>query len=174
MGLLISLDAMPVPLSKGRRGYAWVDAQDHAAVLACGSWTLVPRRRGNTDYAKSHHGGLLHRFVAACAGLCLDAHVDHEDRDGLNCTRGNLRAATPKQNHGNVGAYQTNTSGYKGVSIVKRKYPLERPWVAQILYLGRQRGLGYFASPESAARAYDEWAWAQWGEFAHLNFPRGA
>jgi hypothetical protein len=37
---------------------------------------------------------------------------------------------------------------------------------------GKVKWIGVFATEEEAARAYDEVALREWGEFAPLNFPQ--
>jgi hypothetical protein len=58
-----------------------------------------------------------------------------------------------------------NVSGFKGVSPYKPK-----GWGAFISIEGKNRYLGYFHSPEDAARAYDAAAFAAWGFDCYLNF----
>lgn len=167
---MIPLDAMPVPLANGK-GFAWVDVVD---VEAVGAWSWCPHqgKTSRTPYAHATVNNCtvsLHRFIAERAGLQARQHVDHIDRDGLNCTRGNLRAATPSQNHGNERRSRNNTSGYKGVthSCAKRRLT----WCAQITIHRKRLYLGSFDTRESAARVYDAWAREAFGEFAALNFP---
>jgi hypothetical protein len=95
--------------------------------------------------------------------------VDHEDGNGLNNQRSNLRIASPTQNQGNARRRKDNTSGYKGVSWYRRT----NKWKAHIRVDKKLRHLGYFIDLTDAARAYDAAALEHFGEFAHLNFPGG-
>ena len=102
---------------------------------------------------------MLHRFIMGVIDPSLD--VDHEDHDGLNCQRYNLRVATRTQNNGNRRKTR-GSSQYKGVSWdAKRK--LWRAWL--------NKHLGRFTDEVQAALAYDAAARAAFGEFALCNFP---
>ncbi len=105
----------------------------------------------------------LHRVIGSRIGIIGD--VDHRDRDGLNCRRENLRAATHAQNMTNRRMQKNNKSGFRGVSR------WGKIWQAHIQANGRQHNLGRFESPDLAARAYDRAARVLHGEFAVLNFP---
>lgn len=60
------------------------------------------------------HGQTLHRFIMNIDDRKIN--VDHEDHDGLNCRRSNLRVATGTQNNGNRRKLILNTaSRFKGV-----------------------------------------------------------
>lgn len=93
--------------------------------------------------------------------------VDHVNHDSLDNRRRNLRLATQSQNMANGLIQRNNTSGYRGVIWLKR----ERLWLARIKVNRQQRNLGYFKTPEEAARCYDAEARSVWGEFAYQNFP---
>ncbi|MGN8022187.1 AP2 domain-containing protein [Phyllobacterium sp. 22229] len=104
----------------------------------------------------------MHRVIL---GITDERLVDHVDRNGLNNRRSNLREANRTQNIANTGPYKGNISGFKGVSYDKER----NLWKAQIRVEGRSKCIGRFVTPEEAARAYDELAFAAWGEFAYLN-----
>lgn len=64
------------------------------------------------------------------------------------------------------GPSKNNASGFKGVSFCNRT----KKWVAQIKDATR-RMIGRFPTPEAAASAYDQAAYAAWGKDCYLNFP---
>ncbi len=153
-----------IPLTKGM--VAIVDDGD-VAILNPYSW-CASYRRGGIWYASGLVDGKrmdMHRFLMNAP----NGWVDHRNHDGLDNRRANLRIATPSQNIANSRKHGTTTSSrYKGVSLFKRT----GQWTAQI---GKpKRHLGYFATEESAALAYDRAAIEVWGEFANPNFPKGS
>lgn len=149
-----------IPLTQAR--IALVDDDDFERLMAVGKWQLATC--GGRHYAQ--HGGngwCVRMHVLLMGGIGM---VDHINGDGLDNRRSNLRLATSSQNGANIPAPSHNTSGYKGVSLYKRT----GRWRA---YAGANaRHLGYFATAEEAARAYDAAATETWGNFARLNFPR--
>lgn len=88
---------------------------------------------------------------------------DHIDRDPLNNLRSNLRHCTQQQNCFN--RKRMNATGYAGVSRHGGC------WRARITINGQRSIIGLFATPEEAAKAYDNAARIAFGEFASLNFP---
>jgi hypothetical protein len=103
--------------------------------------------------------------------------VDHDDGDGLNNQRANLRPADHALNNANRRPASTHggkakTSRYKGVRRFRPGPGKGRErWQARIRIDGHLVSLGYFNDEEAAARAYDAAARAAWGEFACPNFP---
>lgn len=87
--------------------------------------------------------------------------VDHEDRNKLNCRKGNLRVATKSLNMANADTRQDNTSGYKGVTWDAER----KKWLAQC----KSEFVGRFEDKKDAARAYNARAKRIFGEFARLN-----
>jgi len=154
-------DFVNIPLPHGL--FALIDADD-AHLLTGQKWHLdrdgyVIRGGGRARLPTVR----LHRVVMKAQ---RGQEVDHINGDKLDNRKENLRFVTRAQNTVNSPMRATNTTGYKGVRRNKGQY-----WAAFIRVNGKQRHLGHFATAEEAARAYDEAAFAEWGEFAHLNFP---
>lgn len=92
--------------------------------------------------------------------------VDHEDHNGLNNQRYNIRTCTKAQNQKNKRSEINSTSQYLGVDF----QPTRNRWRARIRLDGKDKHLGRFINEEDAARAYDEAAKIHHKEFANLNF----
>ena len=75
----------------------------------------------------------------------------------------NLRACTHQQNMFNRATHSNNTSGFKGVSWVKKT----RKYSASIQLNGKSNHLGYFTTPEEASKVYQAKARELFGEFAN-------
>lgn len=161
-------DPILVPLSAGK--VALISPEDAERVLAY-KWSYHGAGYAcRNSYERRDDGAvkrgkiMLHRFIAG-APNCMD--VDHENGDGLNCQRYNLRVATRAQNIANAGKRKGCIGQFKGVSFRRHR----GKWRAEITTGGQRKHLGYFVTDEAAARAYDRAALAAWGEFAWLNFP---
>lgn len=159
-----------ISLTQGR--FAFVDDQDFSRVVRFSWHAVKPRgKRKDVWYAKARVApgkrSFLHRFLLDAPARIL---VDHEDGDGLNCQRYNLRLVTHAQNKANSRPKLGSTSRFKGVYR-----PSNRPgWAARIEVDGNKRWLGYFKSEIEAARAYDLAAKDLHGEFARLNLKEAA
>jgi hypothetical protein len=155
-----------VPLSQGYE--ARVDSIDYewamqwkwsAFIRPHGVYAVRQRRRDEEPGPPTIY---MHReILARKLGQYDFPCVDHEDGDGLNNSRQNLRAATSTQNRGNC-RKRKGASRFKGVSW----HRATGKWRAQ---LGKVH-LGIFTSEVEAACAYDEAARRQFGDFAHVNF----
>jgi hypothetical protein len=64
--------------------------------------------------------------------------------------------------------FKNNTSGYKGVVIIKNA---KKPYRAQVRVNSKMMYLGFYVTAEEAAKAYDRAAIKYYGDFARLNFP---
>jgi len=147
---------------------SWVDQED-LAKLAGHSWSTV--RSGKTKYAKATIAGrtvYMHRLIMNARPGEI---IDHEDGDGVNNLRSNLRRCTHSQNARNSRG-RPGRSQFKGVSRGAGR--MAQRWKAAIKVDGKTVHLGYFeGTPEGerrAAEAYDSAARLYFGEFARTNF----
>lgn len=160
-----------VPLTKGYT--AVIDAADVALIDKWNWCALVQKRKDGSAplvYAKRdvYLGNgkarpvLMHRLIFGDENC---PQVDHQDRDGLNNRRRNLRAATRSQNMCNQRIGSRNASGHKGVSWHKRA----AKWQAHIAVDGVKQYLGLFTEIEQAAEAYRLASLSAHGEFARIR-----
>ena len=176
--------------------YAIVDDEDYDMVMeAIGTrskW-YAHAPPGATYYAFRGERGLpsMHRLVMGNPeGMC----VDHINGDTLDNRKENLRVCTMSQNSMNKRLRSDSQSGYKGVYELKKpiktkyvskktgevKYYFSMPKKKFQAYIAnpdtpakrkRHIKLGWHATAEEAAVAYDKKAIEIHGEFAKLNFP---
>lgn len=90
--------------------------------------------------------------------------IDHINRDRADNRLANLREASVSGNACNGTLRSTNTSGYRGVSLDKRK--TKKKWLAQIVKDGHQICIGYFLTKEEAYDAYRRAATEFHGQYA--------
>lgn len=104
---------------------------------------------------------LYHRLVWLFHNGWLPNFLDHINRNPSDNRIENLRPATLSQNAFN--SCRKNKTGFKGVRFHKHSG----------LYIARAQriDLGYFKTPEEAAKAYDTAAQKIAGSYALLNFP---
>ena len=154
-----------IPLTQGK--FAQVDDEDFEA-LSKFHWscqkTKTPgrfyayRQGVNEDTGKKRSFS-MHRQIMGVKDRSVD--VDHEDLDGLNNQRHNLRECTRTLNNANGRTPKDNKSGFKGVHFdLSRKL-----WTAS----AAGKAAGRFECKEDAARAYNKLAFDLWGEYARLN-----
>ena len=104
----------------------------------------------------------MHRFILGAKKHQL---VDHVNGNPLDNRLTNLRIANKSQNAANRGLDKNNTTGYKGVSQVKKT----GRYRATIRVKGKNIHIGIFALAKDAAVAYKQMAFRYFGEFAWLN-----
>ena len=158
-------------LKVSRRGYVTqVDDEDlermadyrWSAGVGRGKRVVVtghPKRRGLNlppIYTPSK-GVSLSRFLMNCPA---DKEVDHINGDPLDNRKANLRIVTRAENMQNRRVFVNSKTGYKGVTREK-----DGRYRATIRML--------YDDPVAAARMYDMWAAAAFGDYALLNFPSG-
>lgn len=144
-GYEVTIDAADVPLVDG---FNWCAMVTPHTIYAYRADYTGPQQR--TVY--------MHRVIK---GEPDDLEVGHEDGDGLNNRRKNLREATTSQNQHNARVRKDNTSGFKGVTLHKRA----AKWRAQIKLGGNNKYLGLFGTPGQAHAAYREASAKLHGEF---------
>jgi hypothetical protein len=157
-----------VPLSKGKM--ALVDADDWER-LSRYKWYAWKNPSSGRFYAKSTFwipgekksvSIMMHSLIV----MGIGADTDHANTNSLDNRKLNLRPASRSQNNANkapIGERQ-----FKGIYF----WAARQKWVSGITANGKRRTLGYFDTPEDAAKCYDNAAREAFGEFARLNFPQ--
>ncbi|MEN6577276.1 MAG: HNH endonuclease [Phycisphaerales bacterium] len=152
-------DAKRIVLTNGM--VAYVDAADYEEISKH-SWRLA-----SGGYAARYEKRvliLMHRQIMnPPAGMV----VDHIKGNRLDNTRAHLRVCTPSENARNRSKCGNATSRYFGVCYNKRR----RKWIASIKVEGRVREVGFSYDEKEAARAHDDAAVRNFGDYVRLNFP---
>jgi hypothetical protein len=148
------IDAADAPMVEGFNWHAHVERSPD------GSARTVYAERA--DYTAGKRRSIrMHRVISKTPdGL----ETDHEDGDGLNNRRGNLRPATTTQNKQNRRISPKNKSGVKGV----RWREDFGKWQACIKANGTRTSLGSFNCKTAAAIAYAKASEKLHGRFGRL------
>ncbi|HEY5590690.1 MAG TPA: AP2 domain-containing protein [Paludibacter sp.] len=158
-----------IKISKGF--IALVDDEDYERVNQF-NWNAINGKQ--TKYAVrcrkingKWRNQLLHLFILGYENkIAKNIEVDHEDHNGLNCQKYNLRICTSSQNGMNALPRKNGTSKYKGVCFNKAA----NKFIAQVSYNKKVIFLGYFNDEIEAARVHDVAAKKYHGNFSFLNF----
>lgn len=158
-----------IPLSQGK--FAQVDDADYDDVARY-KWCYI--NSGGCEYAtrtllkdeasRPGEREFLHRRIMGL-GKGDKRVVDHKDSDGLNCQRANMRVCTQQENLANRRVRRTKIGGLKGAYTDKR----DGSWFSEIVWQGKARYLGRFATSELAHEFYCLAADMLHGEFARHN-----
>lgn len=152
-------DCVRIDLGNGR--FAVIDKSDEPLVAQY-RWRYV-----EPGYAHATIDGRpvpMHRLILGYPPKGVE--VDHEDGDGLNNQRYNIRLCTRAEN-------AKNRRSVSGQSRFKGVWKDKLAWRATIRVDGRKIGLGSFQTQQAAARAYDSAARRYHGEFAATNADLG-
>lgn len=151
-----------IPLTQDKM--ALIDADDFQsigqyrwrALRINGHWYAVRSEGKNTIY--------MHRQI-----LSSTTHLRgmHKSNNCLDNRRANLILCTQSQVKFANKRSANNTSGFRGVSWHQHRNKFR----ARIKVHRALIHLGYFRSPNDAAKAYDDAAKKYFGAFARLNFP---
>ena len=114
----------------------------------------------NRRYCGSHRLAWLFIYGEWPNGI-----IDHKDGDPSNNIASNLRISNTSLNAANKKKPITNTSGFKGVSLVKST----GKWYACIKINGRTKNLGFYDNPEMAHNSYITAARLHFGEHARAK-----
>ena len=172
-----------------------VDDEDYERLIGITPKWYLWTSKSDSVYARTYvrlpgekrHGSCMHRVIMNNPdGL----DVDHINRNTLDNRKENLRVCTRAQNCQNKPARRDSATGYKGVwenksPLRKRRvlktgevkyyeYTRKKRFAAYIAHptkKNRNQKIGFFATAEEAARAYDAKAIERYGEYAYLNFP---
>lgn len=159
-----------IPLTQGK--YVLVDDEDYDYLNQWKWYAYYAKKRDIWYVMRSGSRSIKPRRMILMHRVIMQAvkgeEIDHEDHNGLNNQRYNLRKATRLQNSRNRKKQNNNTSGFKGVSF--RTDNSNRPWVSYISDNHKLIHLGSYATAIEAAMAYDQAAKLYFGEFAKLNF----
>ena len=99
-------------------------------------------------------------FVGDLSG---DEMIDHKCQCKRCVNPDHLRKCNKSENGINRGKNKNNTSGFKGVSLDKRR----NLWRSCITIMGKQMFLGYFKTPELASISYNNACVDVFGVFAN-------
>jgi hypothetical protein len=139
-----------IPLTQGFETI--VDDEDYDFLMqwkwhVCKSHSNYAMRNSTYKRGKKRHHIMMHRVIMKTR---KGMETDHENGNGLDNRRANLKNVTKSINQQTRHANKKSTSIYKGVCWHK----LTKKWSASIQIDNKKRHLGLFDSPIEAATAY--------------------
>lgn len=154
----------PIPLTQGR--IAWIDTDDLPAISRH-LWFAV--KCSGQWYAARTDGDGRRQFMHRT--LLLADMVDHEDGDGLNNTRTNLRECTSSQNAANRRILKSST-GLRGVFKARGGFVARVGAAGDRIYLGHFTSANHAFANAAAAAARLHGAFSGYGEVRAANDER--
>lgn len=155
-----------IPLQNGL--VALVDDEDFDRVNGI-NWcvTGVTKTNFNVESTMNFNGKRVH---VSLQRYLLEPPADgffviFKDNNPLNCQKNNLMIADSRAKVIKARGRRNSSSKYKGVSWYKKS----NKWVARIKVDGKDKHLGYFASEEEAALAYNKAVMQLWSGNGYLN-----
>lgn len=163
-----------IPLSKKGRKYAGMYTaivDDCDAILAELNWSVKHDAVQNLVYA--HRGFMkdgkkimatLHHAICERMGLLGSNDgrwIDHRNRNGLDCTRGNLRLVTPSQSTLNTNYPIKSSTGFRGIYLREESGRFR----AVIGFNKKRVNIGHFDTPEEAWEARQKRGKELFGDF---------
>jgi len=162
--------SIPIKAGNGKIVRSLVSPEDYECLKSY-VWRLNPSGYAQRTVWVSGAGKTakvyMHRQIAGCPKTL---EVDHINRDKLDNRRDNLRLCLRSQNNAASRRKGGKYSKFRGVTYDPSRKGTKK-WIAQIGFNNKMRRIGYFYSPEDAARAYDLEAKKLHGDLATLNFP---
>ena len=155
--------------------YVIVDEADYPAMSAI-RWGVSRSVSGSIYARHAAHLGKGQRSVSVAMHRLLMGNpvgmiVDHINGNSLDNRKVNLRICNNTENVRNQKVSKNNTTGYKGVMLVKGTVGR---WYRSRIFVNRKAiNLGYHPTAEQAAHAYNEAAKEYHGAFARLNIIPG-
>ncbi len=136
------------------------------------SYRSVYAELWTSDQRRNRIGSVARMIMDAPAGMQVD-HINHDTLDNRRC---NLRMCTSSENARNRRKQRRSKAKYKGVIYVSdpkydgsRSGGVVKRWRAYTRVMGKRIWLGYYATQEGAAAAYNAYAVKTFGVFANPN-----
>lgn len=153
-----------IPLTQGK--VAIVDDSDYEYLMQW-KWCYHKHPSRSTGYAVrcktiSFKNKILWSMHRELMSPVKGEHVDHINSNGVDNRKSNLRICTRDENRLNKGKNKNNTTGFKGVWLVKRN----NTYVAQLNIKGVAIKKYGFKTADDAHEYYKKLALEYHGEFA--------
>jgi hypothetical protein len=161
------------------KGVLMLDAADlHVMDRGMIKFKKSGKNNSGSWYADMWHQSPIRKRIGSVSRLVMNApsgmEVDHINHDTLDNRRCNLRICTRSENARNSSKQRRSKAKYKGVMYVSdpkydgsRSGGVVKRWRAYTRVMGKRIWLGYYATQEGAAAAYNAYAVKTFGAFAN-------